>query len=103
MGLRWVCDGVAMGGERREGLCDVAWMHPLLRYQGSAGAETRKSALTGHVVVFGSWEHMVGSFWVARVKGSRQRWGRECVSGSGGTRGSFRGWRSQDVLIVLIT
>jgi len=27
-----------MGGERREGLCDVAWMHPLLRYRGSAGA-----------------------------------------------------------------
>jgi len=52
--------------------------------------------------MFGSWEHMVDSFWVARVKGSHQRQGGECVSGSGGTRGSFRGWRSQDKLIVLI-
>ena len=64
--------------------------------------QTRKHAPTGQIVVFGSWEHMVGSFWVARVKGSRRRWGGECVSGSGGTRGSFRGWRSQDGLIVLI-
>ena len=86
MGLRWVCDGVAMGGERREGLCDVAWMHPLLRYRGSAGA----------AVALHSRKHK------KRAQGTFKV-GVECVSGSGGTRGSFRGWRSQDVLIVLIT
>jgi len=35
---QWSCDGFVMGGERREGLCDMAWMCPLPRYQGSAGA-----------------------------------------------------------------